>query len=534
MPYSKTNPKIFLLDGESLTPEELVLLSHGNHTIDLTETAWERIAESRALVEKLASSGKAIYGINTGFGNFATVTIPDDQLSQLQINLITSHSAGTGPALSPARTRMLLVLRINVLAKGFSGISPKNVGCMLAAFNKGCLSYVPEQGTVGASGDLAPLAHLALGMMGMGKMWDPTLNQYDDAAAVLKRHGLTPIQPGAKEGLAMINGTQFIASHGAEAVVRASLVAKQADVVGALTLEALQGTPRAFDPKVHAARPHPGQVASAARLRALLHRPDHPSEIFEAHIDCARVQDSYTLRCMPQVHGASADTVEMVREVITTEMNSATDNPMCFAETSSIVSAGNFHGEYPAKFLDYLTIGVHELASISERRIERLINPTLSGLPAFLVAKGGLNSGFMIPHCTAAALVSENKQMANPASTDSIPTSAGKEDHVSMGGFAARKCVKVVENVEKVLAIELLAACQAIEFHRPKKTTPALEAVYALVRSKVPAYDEDRFMAPDIEAAWKLIRSGAVWNAVAKHIGEQPADHEVHDGLMGL
>ncbi|KNE60686.1 histidine ammonia-lyase [Allomyces macrogynus ATCC 38327] len=533
MPFDKKNPTLFLLDGETLTPENLVQLSHGKLQIDLTPDAWSRIGASRALVDKLAMCGKPIYGINTGFGNFASVTIENDKLSQLQVNLITSHSAGTGRPLSPARTRMLLVLRINVLAKGFSGIRPESVRCMLNAFNKGCLSYVPEQGTVGASGDLAPLAHLALGMMGMGKMWDSSLHKWDDAAAVLKRHNLTPIQPGAKEGLAMINGTQFITSHGAEALVRASLVAKQADVVGALTLEALQGTPRAFDPKIHAARPHSGQVQCAKRLRALLHNEKNHSEIFAAHANCARVQDAYTLRCMPQVHGIAADTVEFTRGVITTEMNSATDNPMIFAETGEIISGGNFHGEYPAKALDYLTIGIHEVASVSERRVERLINPTLSGLPAFLVKEGGLNSGFMIAHCTAAALVSENKNLCNPASVDSIPTSAGKEDHVSMGGWAARKCLKVVENVEKVVAIELLAACQAIEFHRPKKTTPVLEKVYALVRKEVKSFDVDRFMAPDIDAVWKLIRSGAIWNAVAKDLGEEPVPAPVFEDLPG-
>ncbi|KAI9219928.1 histidase [Blastocladiella britannica] len=528
MPFSPTHADVFLLDGETMTPEDLVMLSHGRHKIDLASDAWARIAESRAVVDALASSGKAIYGINTGFGNFATVVIPNDQLSELQVNLITSHSAGMGPPLSPARTRMLLLLRINVLAKGFSGIRPVTVQCMLDAFNAGCLSYVPEQGTVGASGDLAPLAHLALGMMGMGKMYDPELQAFDEASEVLKRHGLTPIQPGAKEGLAMINGTQFITSHGAEALVRAANVVKLADVIGALSLEALEGTPRAFDPKIHAARPHTGQVASAARLRALLHAPEHPSEIFAAHIDCARVQDSYTLRCMPQVHGMAADTVAMVRGVLTTEMNSGTDNPMVFSETGEVISGGNFHGEYPAKFLDYLTIGVHEVASISERRVERLLNPTLSGLPAFLVDQGGLNSGFMIAHCTAAALVSENKQMCMPASVDSIPTSAAKEDHVSMGGWAARKCLKVVENVERVLAIELLAAVQALEFHRPKKSTAALERVVALVRSRVPRYTRDRFMAPDMEAVHDLIRTGAVWNAVAELVGEPRASELVH------
>ncbi|KAL7746388.1 hypothetical protein RI367_008231 [Sorochytrium milnesiophthora] len=520
----------FVLDGESLLPEDLVMLSKGKRHLALDPQAWERIKASRELVDKLANSGKAIYGINTGFGNFATVSIPDDKLSQLQVNLITSHSAGTGRPLTLERTRMLLILRINVLAKGYSGIRPETVQCMLDCFNAGCLSYVPEQGTVGASGDLAPLSHLALGMMGMGKMWDPTLGQYDDAAEVLKRHNIEAIKPRAKEGLAMINGTQLITSLGAEALVRATLLTKMADVVGALTLEALQGTPRAFDPKIHKARPHRGQLESSTRLRDLLHSENNKSDIYSNHVDCARVQDSYTLRCMPQVHGIAIDTVEFVRGILTTEMNSGTDNPMVFSETGEVISGGNFHGEYPAKALDFLAIAVHELGSISERRIERLINPTLSSLPAFLVKEGGLNSGFMIAHCTAAALVSENKGLCTPASIDSIPTSAGKEDHVSMGGYAARKCLQVVEHVEKVLAIELLAACQALEFHRPLHTTPALETVYESVRKVVAAFDVDRFMAPDIEAAHALLRSGDLWNGVAAHLKQEPVRSEVYKG----
>lgn len=320
---------------------------------------------------------------------------------------------------------------------------------------------------------------------------------------------MQPLQLKAKEGLCCINGTQFITALGCESVVRAENCCLVADIVGAFTLEVLKGTPKAFSVGIHAARPHTGQVQSAARLRELLLAT--PSTLQDSHRDCNQVQDSYTLRCMPQVHGISSDTVQFVKLILTTECNSATDNPMIFADTKQSISGGNFHGEYPAKACDYLAIGVHELASISERRIERLVNATLSGLPPFLTPHGGLNSGFMIAHCTAASLVSENKALCHPASVDSISTSASKEDHVSMGGWAARKSLRVVEHVERVLAIELLCACQALEFLRPLSTTEPLERVYKLVREAgVKPWTEDRYMAPDIEMCWQLIRSGQV------------------------
>ncbi|KAF4527041.1 hypothetical protein B566_EDAN001589 [Ephemera danica] len=354
------------------------------------------------------------------------------------------------------------------------------------------LTHEAEQGSVGASGDLAPLAHLALGLLGEGKMWSP--------------------ETGWGEAKCLIT------SLGAEAVERAALIARQADVVAALTLEVLKGTSRAFDSDVQMIRPHKGQIAVAKRLRALLHSDTYPSQIAESHRFCNRVQDAYTLRCCPQVHGIVHDTIDFVQGVITVEMNSATDNPIVFANRGEIISAGNFHGEYPAKVLDYLAIAVHELASMSERRTERLVNPALSELPAFLVKDGGLNSGFMLAHCTAAALVSENKVLCHPSSVDSLSTSAGTEDHVSMGCFAARKALNVVENVERVIAIELLAACQAIEFLRPLKTTVPLEEVYKLVRSVVSPWDKDRVMAPDINAVTNLLVEGKIWAAVRHHM----------------
>ncbi|XP_070559216.1 histidine ammonia-lyase-like isoform X2 [Ptychodera flava] len=456
------------LDGNSLSSDDLVQLGKGVYKIKLSESAWNKVAKARALLDEIISENKVAYGLNTGFGKFARVVIPAEKLSELQRNLIRSHAAGVGEPLSQEKTRMLMALRINVLAKGYSGITTATLQQYIAAFNASCLPYVPEKGTVGASGDLAPLSHLALGMIGEGKMWSPK-SGWADANTVLEAHGLQPIKLGPKEGLALINGTQLITSITVLALERAAAVARQADVVAALTLEVLKGTTRAFDSDIHAQRPHKGQQEVAARLRALLHSEYHPSEIAESHRFCDRVQDAYTMRCCPQA-------------------------------------------------ADFLAIGIHELANISERRIERLCNPAYSDLPAFLVNDGGLNSGFMIAHCTAASLVSENKVLTHPSSVDSLTTSGGTEDHVSMGGFAARKALQVVEHVEQVVAIELLAACQGIEFLRPLKTTKPLEAVYQLVRSYVKAWDKDRYMAPDIEQVTKLLREERIWHTVKPYI----------------
>ncbi|XP_068579931.1 histidine ammonia-lyase [Cebidichthys violaceus] len=505
------------LDGNSLTSTDLVNLGRGLYKIKLTLDAEKNVVQSRELLDTIVKENKVVYGITTGFGKFARTVIPVSKLKELQENLVRSHSAGVGNPLSPERTRMLLALRINVLAKGYSGISPETLHAMIQAFNASCLSFVPEKGTVGASGDLAPLSHLALGLMGEGKMWSPK-SGWADAKYVLEAHGLKPISLRPKEGLALINGTQMITSLGAEAVERAQAIARQADIIAALTLEVLKGTTKAFDSDIHRLRPHPGQIEVAQRFRSLLDSDHHPSQIAESHRFCDRVQDAYTMRCCPQVHGVTNDTIAFVQNIINTEINSATDNPMVFAERGETISGGNFHGEYPAKALDFLAIAVHELASISERRIERLCNPSLSELPAFLVNEGGLNSGFMIAHCTAAALVSENKVLCHPSSVDSLSTSAATEDHVSMGGWAARKALRVVEHVEQVLAIELLAACQGIEFLRPLRTTTPLEKVYELVRSVVKPWIKDRFMSPDIEAAHRLLLDQKVWNVAKPYI----------------
>ncbi|XP_075906881.1 histidine ammonia-lyase [Nelusetta ayraudi] len=518
-------PEQFIsLDGSSLTSTDLVNLGRGLYKIKLTPEAERKVVQSRELLDTIVKENKVVYGITTGFGKFARTVIPVSKLKELQENLVRSHSAGVGNPLSPERTRMLLALRINVLAKGHSGISLETLRAMIQAFNASCLSFVPEKGTVGASGDLAPLSHLALGLMGEGKMWSPK-SGWADAKYVLEAHGLKPISLKPKEGLALINGTQMITSLGAEAVERAQAIARQADIIAALTLEVLKGTTKAFDSDIHLLRPHPGQIEVALRFRSLLDSDHHPSQIAESHRFCDRVQDAYTMRCCPQVHGVANDTIKFVQNIINTEINSATDNPMVFAERGETISGGNFHGEYPAKALDFLSIAVHELASISERRIERLCNPSLSELPAFLVNEGGLNSGFMIAHCTAAALVSENKVLCHPSSVDSLSTSAATEDHVSMGGWAARKALRVVEHVEQVLAIELLAACQGIEFLRPLRTTTPLEKVYELVRSVVKPWIKDRFMSPDIEAVHRLIIDQKVWNVAKPYIDKYQMEY---------
>uniref|UniRef100_A0A3B4EYN9 Histidine ammonia-lyase n=1 Tax=Pundamilia nyererei TaxID=303518 RepID=A0A3B4EYN9_9CICH len=485
-------PGYISLDGNSLTSTDLINLGRGLYKIKLTPEAERKVVQSRELLDTIVKENKVVYGITTGFGKFARTVIPVSKLKELQENLVRSHSAGVGNPLSPERTRMLLALRINVLAKGHSGVSLETLQAMIQAFNASCLSFVPEKGTVGASGDLAPLSHLALGLMGEGKMWSPT-SGWADAKYVLEAHGLKPISLKPKEGLALINGTQMITSLGAEAVERAQAIAQQADIIAALTLEVLKGTTKAFDS--------------------------------ESHRFCDRVQDAYTMRCCPQVHGIANDTIAFVQNIINTEINSATDNPMVFAERGETISGGNFHGEYPAKALDFLAIAVHELASISERRIERLCNPSLSELPAFLVNEGGLNSGFMIAHCTAAALVSENKVLCHPSSVDSLSTSAATEDHVSMGGWAARKALRVIEHVEQVLAIELLAACQGIEFLRPLRTTTPLEKVYELVRSVVKPWIKDRFMSPDIEAVHRLLLDQKVWNVAKPYIEKYQTEY---------
>jgi histidine ammonia-lyase len=484
------------LNGDTLSLEELVAVSRSEAVAFLAPAAASRVDAARAVIDRAVAEDRVVYGVTTGFGRFADVVIPRARLAELQLNLVRSHAAGTGAALPSSSVRALMLLRANCLAKGYSGIRRGTLELLLACLEAGVHPVVPEQGSVGASGDLAPLAHLALALVGEGEA--EHRGRRMSAAQALAAAGLEPARLEAKEGLALINGTQFTTAIGALALARLETLLKAADLVGALTLDVLKGTDVAFDPRIHAARPHPGQVASAANLRRLL----AGSPLRESHRDCGVVQDAYTLRCMPQVHGAARDAAAHARGVITIEMNAATDNPMVFAEAGELVSGGNFHAAPVALVCDLLAAAAADLASISERRTERLVNPSLSGdLPAFLVADGGLNSGFMMIHVTAAALVSEAKSNAYPASVDSIPTSAGKEDHVSMGPIAARKLARNVELFESVLAIELLAAGQALDLRRPLASSPPLEELHRLLRARVPFWEKDRAAAPAMEGA---------------------------------
>lgn len=501
-------PSPLVLTGESLSLDDLVDVARRGRSAVLAEDSARRVDAARAVIDRAVREGRVVYGVTTGFGKFSDVVIPNDRLEELQANLVRSHAAGVGEALSKENVRALMLLRANCLAKGFSGVRRETLELLLAILARGVHPVVPSQGSVGASGDLAPLAHLALAVMGEGEA--ELAGERLPAAEALRRAGLSPATLKAKEGLALINGTQLTTAVGALALARLRALIKAADIVGAMTLDALRGTDAAFDPRIHAARPHPGQRASAGNLKRLLagsgiresHREGHPV-----------VQDAYSLRCMPQVHGTVRDAAAHVHRVVEIEMNAATDNPMVFVTgpgegEGELVSGGNFHAAPVGLAFDHLAAASADLASISERRIERLMNPSLSeDLPAFLVREGGLNSGFMMLHVTAAALVSECKANAFPASVDSIPTSAGKEDHVSMGPIAARKLERNVENVANVLAIEYLAAAQGFEFRRPLRSAPRLEEAYARLRTRVPAWERDRFAAPDVAAAREVLES---------------------------
>ena len=498
-------PEPLSIDGLQLNLSALEEVACSGRQVALAPHAREAVVAARRVVDDAVARGAVVYGVTTGFGNFADVHIPLDRLRELQLNLLRSHAAGVGVPLGEAQTRGLMLLRANVLARGFSGIRPATLDLLVAMLNRRVHPVVPSRGSVGASGDLAPLAHLALPLVGEGEC----LFEGDvlGGAEALRAAGLEPVTLEPKEGLALINGTQLMTALTGLALAEAWRLALTADVVGAMTLDALLGTDVAFDERIHAARPHPGQAASARCLRRLL----EGSAIRASHRDCGEVQDAYSLRCMPQVHGALRDTLRFVTETVSVEMNSATDNPMIFAETGDILSGGNFHGQPVAIAADILAIVGAEFGAISERRTERLVNPALSsGLPAFLARDGGLQSGLMMGHVTAAALASESKALAHPASVDSIPTSAGKEDHVSMGVTAAHKAAAVVANTGRVLAVELIAAAEALEFRRPLRSSPALEAVHACLRARVSAREADRVLGPDIEVAADLVASGEI------------------------
>jgi histidine ammonia-lyase len=493
-----------LLDGETLSLEEIREVSRGDFHVALAPEALARVERARALVDRIAAGEAAAYGINTGFGTLAEVRIDRKDLRTLQRNLLLSHAAGVGTPLPVPEARALLLLRCNVLARGHSGIRPRTLQLALDMLNRGVIPVVPERGSVGASGDLAPLAHLALVLIGEGEAF--VGNERLPGRTALARVGLEPVVLEAKEGLALVNGTQAMCAVGALALLRGEALAETADLAGAMTLEGLLGSHRPFLAPIHAARPHPGQIAVAAHLRALL----RDSEIVESHADCAKVQDPYSLRCMPQVHGAVRDGLDHARRVLSIEVNSATDNPLVFPDEDLIVSGGNFHGQPVSLALDVLAIACTQLSSISERRVEQLVNPALSGLPPFLAKNSGLNSGFMIAQVTSAALVAESRILSHPASVDSIPSSAGREDHVSMGMTAALKARQVVDFARTCLAVEVLVAAQALDYRRPLRAGRGVAAAHARVREVVPSMEEDREIHRDIEAVSALIDSGAL------------------------
>ena len=498
-----------MIDGNSLTLEQVEQIACQRTPVSLSESCLEKVQKCRAYVDQVIERGDIVYGLTTGFGKFSTVTIPRENIAELQINLIRSHATSIGPAYSIEQTRAVMLLRINVLAKGHSGIRPQTLQTLVAMLNRGVHPVIPMRGSVGASGDLSPLSHLALPLIGEGEA-EHEGKVYSGAEAMSKA-GIEPVTLQAKEGLALNNGTQVMAALGILSLLEAERLCKTADIAAAASIDALKGTPRAFDPLIQNLRPHPGQKASAANLRNLL----EGSLLRESHRGCDNVQDAYSLRCTPQVHGAVRDAIAYARGVLEIEANSATDNPLIFPDEGKVISGGNFHGEPLAIALDALALAISELAGISERRVEQMLNPSLNrGLTAFLAKRPGIDSGFMIAQLTAASLVSENKVLSHPASVDSIPTSANQEDHVSMGSVSANKLLQVVENVRGVLAIELMVGVQALE-QRGLKSSPALERVREVLRQSVPSLEEDVVMYPKVEAAIAALGSGSLLGAVA-------------------
>ncbi len=495
---------MLVLSGQSLTLRQIDAVANGEAAVALSDAARSRILASREEVERLLAQKQVVYGVNTGFGKLADVHIPDSDLEALQLNLVRSHASGLGSPLPVRETRAMMLLRANVLALGFSGCRVEIVEALLAMLDRGVYPLIPAKGSVGASGDLAPLAHLALGLIGEGEcLYRGTVQE---SAAALQAAGIKPVRLAAKEGLALLNGTQAMCAVGGLALLRALRVAALADLAGAMTLEAVLGTPVAFDVRIHAARPHEGQIAVAAHLRAIL----ADSEIRRSHLTGdPRVQDAYSLRCMPQVHGATRNALNHARHVVEIESGSATDNPLVFAETSEILSGGNFHGAPLALVFDYAAMALTDLMSITERRIDRLINPDLNeGLPSFLSGQPGISSGYMVAHVCAAALLNEAKVLSHPACTDSVPTSGGKEDHVSMGMTSALKLRQIVENAEQTLAIELIAAAEGLDYRSPLRSSQVIERARQLIRSFVPRLTVDRPPSRDIQAMAEAIRRG--------------------------
>ena len=497
------------LDGNSLNLQDFINVVRNGYKVELTEEAVKKVKKSREMVDKFVEEERVVYGITTGFGKFSDVNITKEETTQLQRNLIISHSCGVGEPLSEEESRGVMLLRANALAKGFSGIRLSTLSTLIDMLNHGVHPVIPEKGSLGASGDLAPLSHMVLVMLGEGEAYYN--GERLSGKEAMDKAGISVVELTSKEGLALINGTQVMTSIGALALYDAINLSKTADIVAALTAEALNGITDAYDERIHMARAHNGQINTARNLRNLLENSQMTTRQGEI-----RVQDAYTLRCVPQIHGGSKDAIKYVEEKVNIEMNSATDNPIIFTETEEAISGGNFHGQPMALSFDFLGIAVSELANVSERRLERLVNPSLSDLPAFLAENGGLNSGFMIVQYAAAALVSENKVLAHPASVDSIPSSANQEDHVSMGTIAARKARDIVDNARKVLAMELLASCQGIDLRGKKKLGKGTEIAYNIVRENISTIEEDRIMYKEINKSEEIIKSNILLEEINK------------------
>ncbi len=500
--------------NKELGLERFISIVRNQEGVALHPEALERVEEGRRYVEKLLRENQTVYGITTGFGKFASVRIKAHEVTELQRNLLLSHAIGVGEAFPTEVVRGMLLLRAQSLAHGYSGVRPIVIEYLLTFLNEGVHPVVPSQGSVGASGDLAPLSHMCLPLIGEGEV--EYQGKIRPSADVLAKLGLEPLVLQAKEGLALINGTQAMTSMLALLVWDASILFKTADLAAAMSVEALKGSHRPFDPAVTRLRPHPGAITVAKNMMQIL----QDSEIQRSHIDCDKVQDAYSLRAVPQVHGASRDALAHIKQVLLNELNSVTDNPLIVWDEDKVISAGNFHGQPLALSADYLGIALAEMANISERRIEQMLNPSLSGLPAFLADQGGLNSGLMISQYTAAALVSENKVLAHPASVDSIPTSANQEDHVSMGTHACRKARSIFENVLIVLAIEIVSAAQALDFHSPLKPGLGVNTAHQKLRSEIPHLDKDRYLRPELDRVSSLIRSAELVRAVEDSVGE--------------
>ncbi len=514
--------KNLILDGNSLDIDDVYAGSMMPSRITFSANAVKRMKASRSIIEQWVQSGETVYGVTTGFGEFSNIRIEPEHIEQLQENLILSHSAGIGEPLPNEIVRAMMILRLNALSKGFSGIRVETMEFFKKVFNADIIPIIPSKGSVGSSGDLAPLAHLVLTMLGRGKSWHK--GKAVKASTALRAIGLTPLRLSAKEGLALVNGTQMMTAFGALATYQAKQLSTLADIAASMSVEALKGSDISFDARIHNVRPHRGQKESAANLRKLM----TASEIRESHrYDDPRVQDAYSLRCIPQVHGASRDAIRYVHDVISTEINSATDNPLIFAASGDHLEGGNFHGQPLALALDFLAIALAELANISERRIERMVNGTLSGLPRFLTERGGLHSGMMVAQYTAASLVSENKVLAHPASVDSIPTSANQEDHNSMGSISAQKVWQVLKNAQTVIAIEFMVAAQGMDFSRTHPTTGKImkagkgtQAAYAAIRKRLKHLDRDRVLHDDIQTALNLVTDESILGAVERAIGK--------------